>query len=328
MIHYEIAAHGRLDLLVRDVQMKWKQKPSSLPVCLTHQLHFLSKQKNSVKKSEWVNQTFLLVLSRHQMNEWGIVWFHGHSECEEVFPPHRSAAVSSKWTSEHQRPWCHLSTCNHQPHLQVKTVNRQFPLEKKCFLKTWRPVRLNTHCKCVFVLSWNNTDPPQNIRCGMFSSDILQLSECMMGKRGPVAIYGHPGCLSPSWRLCRANLFWLGLNLVSGVVTQCVCVCALPSLSVENKHPCWLQHVTHCGETMKRNTHCVPKSSAGGWKCRSRPPSRKYEDALVERRREGHNDLNTMNQTISSTVRFTHRLSHFWTQLADDTQQLFDLWGK
>lgn len=84
------------------------------------------------------------------------------------------------------------------------------------------------------------------------------------------------------------------------------------SFSGQNKHLRLLQHVIQRGETLKRNTYCVPKSSAGGWKCRGLPLSREYEDALVERRTGDHSmtwmSQDTVNQTTSFAVRFTHRL--------------------
>lgn len=120
-----------------------------------------------------------------------------------VLPPHRSVRASMKGNYV----ICvslFFSTCNHEPHLQARTAHRRFPQEKGAFWKR-RDQYDWAHTASVYLFLAETTlillkGKTFNVECCVVEQAAAFLNslvpECMMGKRGPTALLGHPGCLS------------------------------------------------------------------------------------------------------------------------------------
>lgn len=198
-----------------------------------------------------------------------------------------------------------------------------------------RPIRLSSHCTCVFVLSLkkkkskkNNWSPWKSkhlmwnvLKWG--SSNILKLSCRMMEKQGRLPYLDILAVCQASRNLpiltsVSRQLILTGLQMSvgSGWVTRFsllpgVCVCEwLHSFRCKiNIHA----RCTQVDET-PQNTYCAPKSSDGGWKWSGLPLSREYEDALVERRTEDLHLLNLIHRPL--------------TRVTSQPTQQFELRGK
>lgn len=129
-----------------------------------------------------------------------------------------------------------------------------------------------------------------------------------------IAFFTVPGCL-----LCRHCLiltelklsqwsfphhsrlrWWNEVDFVTGCVIKGFTIFSATSITSMLVTACQIKVGS------ESSTYCVPKSSAGGWKCKGLPFSREYGEELVGRRKK--KKLNT-NATYLNLISFTKNLN-------------------